>query len=228
MSDAPVDQAPAPEAAGWRQTKNGKDYVPRPGGEGGIIYRRGEETVEQALDRDARQPKKKSPKASGGKARKPIAPTEIDLRQLERAIEEMLATPGALLAMRGDVWGAQHFERQAPVLARNLVVCAEHNPALRAKLVALMVGEGPLVNVLLYGHLAAAALAYLIPPIVHYLNPPVFPAAKAIVRERFHIPDPDLIPGAYAPPPFEDNGAIAETPPRPAASPESAEAPFTA
>lgn len=184
----------------WRQDKQGRQYIPRRDGRSGIVYRQGEETIDQAYDRDAKGPAKKPPKA---KARKPPAPAAIDLKELEYALTEALQAPGMIAAMNGDEWGAQHFGHQAPRVARNLVVCSEHNPWLRTKLIAAMAGEGPLMNLMVFASLGASIFAYVVPPIIYYLNPPIPPGKPAraveMVRERYRIPEePDARPEAPA------------------------------
>ena len=194
----------APE---WKVDKLGREYTNRPPGRSGVILRQGEETIDQARERDAKGPAKKAPKRKT--ERKPPAPTEISMKELEHQLRQALEAPAYLAAMREDAWGVQHFQQQAPRLARNMVACAEGNEWFRAKLIAAMAGEGVLVNVMMFASLGAAAFAYVIPPIVHYLNPPFIPdRAGELIRARYNIPDP----------PLEYTGAVPE-PPTPATAP---------
>ena len=95
-----------------------------------------------------------------------------------------------LAAMHGDEWAAQHFTIQAPVVARNLVMCSQHNPWLREKLIAAMAGEGPFMNAMMLASLGAAVFSYVIPPIVYYLNPPFLPERGVeMMRMRYGMPD---------------------------------------
>jgi hypothetical protein len=92
--------------------------------------------------------------------------------------------------MNGDEWAAQHFTTQAPLVARNLVMCSQHNPWLREKLVAAMAGEGPLMNVMMFASLGAAVFSYVVPPIIYYLNPPFLPERGVeMMRMRYAMPE---------------------------------------
>jgi len=179
-------QEPANGAVDWRPDKRGRQFVPARD-RSGVIYRQGEETIDEAYARDAEGPKKRPPKK---RVRKPPAPTQIDLRKLEFALTEALASPSMIAAMNGDEWAAQHFTMQAPVVARNLVMCSQHNPWLREKLIAAMAGEGPLMNVMMFASLGAAVFSYVIPPIIYYLNPPFLPERGVeMMRLRYGMPE---------------------------------------
>jgi len=59
--------------------------------------------------------------------------------------------------------GRTALHHQAPLVARNLVMCSQHNPWLREKLVSAMAGEGPLMNVMMFASLGAAVFSYVVP-----------------------------------------------------------------
>lgn len=195
MTEAPPYDPPANGEVDveWRPDTKGREFVPAKG-RSGVVYRQGEETPDQAWERDqeAQERKKRTPKAKT--RRKPPAPTQVTLKELEHALNEALSAPAMIAAMNGDEWGAQHFSTQAPAVSRNLVKCAEHNPWVREKLIALMAGEGALMNVMVFASLGAACFAYVVPPVVYYLNPRVIPeSARIMVRARYAIPDPPVL-----------------------------------
>jgi len=198
MADTDLLAAPAASNGelAWRTDRKGREYIPRRGDTGsGIVYRQGEESIEEAWarDRDAAEKKRKTPK-SGKRQRKPPAPTQVDLKTLEHQLRQALETPVMVCAMQGDEWGVQHFQNQAPRLARNMVACAEANPWFREKLVAAMTGGDVLPQVMMFASLGAAAFAYVVPPIVYYLNPGFLPPrAVGMVREKFAIPEPTVV-----------------------------------
>lgn len=188
MSEATPDAPPVVEEPSWTADTRGRQFI-RARGRSGVVYRQGEETIEQAYERDAKGPADKRPKRAV--KRKPPAPTQIDMREVEHALAEALSAPAMIAAMQGDDWGTQHFSTQAPIVARNLVNCAQHNPWLREKLIAAMVGEGPLMNVLAFASLGVAVFGYVVPPIVYYLNPPLIPQTGVeMIRLKYLIPDP--------------------------------------
>jgi hypothetical protein len=123
----------------------------------------------------------------------PPPPAHVDLKELEKLLTEALAAPAMPCAMFGDEWAANHFTTQAPYLARNLVLAAEHNPWLRLKLEAMATGQDAAVKLLGMAGVAGALFGYAVPPLVHFLNLPVAPKA----REMFGIPPArDHAPGA--------------------------------
>jgi len=200
------DSAPPGEAAAaptWRVDSRGREYAPAKG-RNGVVYRQGEETVDEAYERDAKGPRDKPPKK---RARKPPAPTTIDLKELEHKLAEALAQPAVVAAMAGDEWAMQHFQTQAPIVARNLVFCAQTNPWLHDKLTAAMTGENVLVNAMAFIALGGALFGYLMPPIIYYLNPPFLPKGGVeLLRAKYQIPEkvhepPDGFPEPAFPPP---------------------------
>lgn len=197
----PEDQEPASDGpAQWREDTRGRQFTAAVG-RSGVVYRQGEESVEEAHERDAQGKKDVRPKKRT--AKKQPAPTKIDMRELEHGLVDLLRSPAFLAAAKGDEWAAMHFTNQAPNVARNLVTCAEHNPWLREKLVTLMVGEGPLVNVMLFASLGVSIFSYAVPPIVWYFNPGIIPeSARMAVRMQYQMPmpPPEDIPEEFGAP----------------------------
>lgn len=192
ISEAVLDDeklgAAAQEAEGWRMDRQGRAYTPRKR-TSGIVYRKGNETIEEALARDDKGPRDSKPKGAGKpKTPKAPAPTQVTLKELEFALVEALSAPSMLAAMQGDMWAADHFTKEAPTLARNLTAAAEHNPWLRAKLEAFMSGDAFLMRIMTLFPVGAALISYALPPIIYYFDPGFIPAAA---REMFRVPDRD-------------------------------------
>lgn len=189
-ADAPA-AAGGPAEDGWRfSDKQQKWYVPRKG-RPGIIYREGNESIDEARARDEKgprdtRPKSKSKAGKGPKIPKAPAPTQVSLKELEFALAEALQSPAMICAATGDGWAADHFTTQGPTLARNLVKAAEHNPWLRAKLEATLAGEEFLIKVMTLMPVGAALIGYALPPVIYFLNPPFVPPQA---REMFQVPD---------------------------------------
>lgn len=183
-SDVTNGKPPTEDA--WQRDGRGRLYVKRPGG-GGAVFRRGDETIAQAVERDA-QPrpagKDKRPRAKSKRPAMPPAPETVDLKALEKMIAEALTAPAMACAMYGDEWAANHFTQQGPYLARNLVLASEHNPWLRRKLEAAATGQDTAVAALAMLGVAGALFGYMVPPIVWWLNLPVPDRA----RTMFGIP----------------------------------------
>lgn len=202
----------------WKRDRQGREYVKAEGRQG-IVFRQGEETVDQARARDAEarasSSKDRRPRRRGGPAKKtppkPPAPTKVELKELEKVIAEALRAPAMLAAAAGDEWSAEHFTKSGPYLARNLISAAEHNPWLRLKLEAIATaGELPMQLVALMS-ISGALVLYVVPPVIWWLNLPVPDRTRAM----FDIPprrvrkDDDAARG--------DNGA---GPPEPHVHPE--------
>jgi hypothetical protein len=188
MAIADVDlEQPAPGAAdaepGWRRDKNGKEYITRPGKQG-PFYRKGEETIADALLRGSK-PRDERPKRKSKTAKKPPPPAKEDLRELEQILAEAFRSPAMICAGFGDEWAANHFTVQGPALARNLVVASEHNLWLRRKLESAASGGDMMMQLVTILGVAGALVGYAIPPIVYWANLPVPDKA----REMFGIPD---------------------------------------
>ena len=190
-------EPPAPEIVeegGWRRNKAGKQYVARPGGSKGVIFRRGEETVEQAIDRD-RQDKDKPPRRRQPKAPKmPDAPKPVSLQELEVMIAEALKSPALICATFGDEWAAEHFTTTGPYLARNLILASEHNPWLRQKLEQAATGQDAAMKLVSLVGVGGALFTYVIPPVIYWLNVPV----PDRTRQMFGIPPRRERPPEYA------------------------------
>lgn len=165
-----------------------------PRGRSGVIYRQGEETPEQALQRDSSRGDGERPrkKATPPKVKKPPAPTKVDLKKIEHELAEGLKMPGMMCAALplgdGSAWGLNHFTKQglggADYLARNLVAASEYNPWLREQLEKAVSGEALAVKLITSMSLAAAVFAYAAPPLIYFLNLP-FPD---IGRDLLEIP----------------------------------------
>jgi hypothetical protein len=200
-----VDQAPEtaangtepPPEDGWQRDGRGRRYVQRPAGAKGVVFRRGDETIAEALARDAstEPPKGKDRRPRPRSKRPPLPPPpqHVDLKELEKLLTEALKAPAMPCAMFGDEWAADHFVTHAPNVARNLVLAAEHNPWLARKLTELASGQDAAVKLLGMAGVAGALFAYAVPPIIYFLNLPVPPKG----REMLGIParqDPDHAP----------------------------------
>lgn len=197
MSDAasngagepPVDTSTAsasdPSKDGWRKDTKDRWYIPRQG-RSGVIYRQGNETPDEARARDAKGPKDRRPRSKTSSVPKAPASTQKTIQELEFGLTELFKAPEMATAMQGDEWATMHFDREAPVLARNLAHAAEHNPWLRSKLEAIITGEGVLLmKVLAFVPVLSAAIAYTLPPIIYYLEPGFIPPEA---RDRFNVP----------------------------------------
>lgn len=196
------------DAGGWLTDKSGKHYV-KAVGRRGIVYRQGDESVADALARDAQPPGDRRPKPKNRKAPpKPPPPTKPDLKELEPLLTEALKQPALMAAMFGDEWAAEHFRRMAPNVARNLVRSAEQSEWLRRKLEAFATtGEIPMQLVAFLG-LGGAIALYMVPPVIYWFNLPVPDQARAMLGvppRRLAPPEPHYDPQADAtsPPPAE-------------------------
>lgn len=179
-------QAGATEEA-WLRDGRGRRYIKHPE-QGRVVFRRGEETIDEALARDAVAPPRgdKRPRAKSRRPKMPAAPTKVDLKELEKMLAEALTAPAMACAMYGDEWAANHFTVQGPYLARNLVLASETNPWLRRKLEAAATGQDAAVAAIAMLGVAGALFAYAAPPIVHFLNLPVPDRARVM----FNMPPP--------------------------------------
>jgi hypothetical protein len=180
LDEAPAEPVGPPEP--WRQDKNGKEYTPRKGGRG-VVYRDGDETVDEALTRDAGPKVPKRPRRKM-KLPKPPPPKRVELKELEAMLAELFRSPAVACAMAGDEWAAGHFTMQGPTLARNVVAAAEHNPWLRSKLEEMASGGDVAMKLLSLVGVAGAFVVYIVPPILYYTS---IPAEGA--RRMFEVPD---------------------------------------
>lgn len=186
--DAITPPAPADNGAGageqWRTDSRGREYIPARDRRGNL-YRVGKESIAEALARDAAPAKDQRPRRKSKPPKKPPAPAKADLKELEKMLVEAFTSPSFVCATFGDEWGADHFTRQGPVLARNLIVASEHNPWLRRKLEEMAVGgELPIMLISMIG-VAGALIGYAAPPLIYWLNLPVPDRARAM----YGIPD---------------------------------------
>lgn len=191
----------APPADGWTPDKNGKPYVARQG-RPGIIYRQGDETVEQARARDAEPKGDKRPRRKTKPPKMPDPPRQVDLKALEVTIADALTSPAMICASFGDEWAADHFAKSGPYLARNLVNASNHNPWLRKKLEEAATGQDAMMKMVSLMGVGGALFGYAIPPIIYWFNLP----APQKTREMFGIPDrrerePEYAAGASQPEP---------------------------
>lgn len=164
--------------AEWQVDAVGREFVRKLEGRG-MLYRRGGETVEEAYARAA------DGAAPGAKRRTrtpnlPKGPKKVDLRALELTLAEALKTPAMMAASFGDEWGADHFTRAGPYLARNLVLASEHNPWLRSKLEEASTGQDAMMKMVSLIGVGGAAITYVIPPVIYYLNLPVPEKTRAM------------------------------------------------
>lgn len=208
IADAAAPDPPSPGAAppaGWKTDSRGRSYTAARGRKGTIYREHETQTVEEAVAadqarqatgggrrRDARPTRSKAPKG------KPPPPKEVDLREVEEILINAFAAPAMPCAMFGDVWAADHFTRQAPFLARNLVVASKTNPWLRRQLETLSTGGESAMRIMGMMGLAGACVAYAGPPVIHWFNLPVPDKA----REMFGVPprrvQPDVTTRAAA------------------------------
>ncbi len=175
--EPPAVDIPPPAGDGWQTASNGRRYVKAVGRQG-TVFQKGDETVDEALARDAARgngkPADKRPGSGRKKAPpKPPPPRQVDLKEIERELVEALSSPAMICATFGDAWAADHFTRQAPVLARNLVVAAERNPWLRRKLEQAATGGDVMMRLLALLGVGGAIVGYAVPPLIYWLNLPV-------------------------------------------------------
>jgi hypothetical protein len=183
--EGPASNGQPPGVEGWERDGRGRLYVKRPGAPG-VVFRRDEETVAEALARDASPDKDKRPRRKAKSKRPPMpeAPSGVDLKALEKMLAEALTAPAMACAMVGDEWSANHFTTQGPYLARNLVLASEHNPWLRRKLEEMATGQDAATKLIAMLGVAGALVGYAVPPIIYFLNLPVPEQA----RQMFGIP----------------------------------------
>lgn len=168
---------------GWKRDKQQRQYVSAQGRRG-VIYRQGDETVAQALERDAKPKRDKPPRRSKTPGKTPPPPKTVDMKELERLLAEALAAPAFVCATFGDQWAADHFTNQGPNLARNLVAAADHNPWLRSRLEAAASGGDAAMKLISLVGVGGALFGYAVPPIIYWFNLPVPDKG----REMFGIP----------------------------------------
>ena len=166
--------------AGWQKDGRGRMYVKPPGG-GNVVFRRDEETVEQALERASRPDADKPPKPR--KKKLPKSETnEADLKTVEAALAQVFMAPGQVAgALLRDQWLLLHFQARGPELARALTNAAEHNPWLRKKLLELASGGAAAMQLQAIVLLALAAAGYAVPPLAYLLGWDISPVIQMAV-----------------------------------------------
>jgi hypothetical protein len=175
---------PPPEPTpddGWKSDKSGKQFV-NAKGRPGIIYRQGNESIEQARERDKR-PRDKRPRKSK-RPKMPDAPAKVDAKELERELTDIFCSPAMMCGAFGDEWGVGHFTNHGPILARNLVLAGEKNPWLRRKLEEFATGQDATLAMMSLVPVGGALIGYALPPVIYYLNLP----APERTRLMFGIP----------------------------------------
>lgn len=178
--------AGAPPADGWERDSRGRAWVKAPdghpaAGKGRNIYRRGDETIAEALERTARPDQDRKPPKPRAKKLPKRETSEVDLKTVEVALAQVFMAPGQVAgALLQDQWLLLHFQARGPELARALVNAAEHNPWLRKKLLELAAGGAAAMQLQAIILLALAAAGYAIPPLAYLLGwqiPPVVQVA---------------------------------------------------
>lgn len=190
----PVDATKAALDQGWKLDKRGRLIIGARG-RGGVIYRQGDETPEEAIARDIESRENGRPPKPRPKTEKAPAPSRKTSKELEAALTESLQAPAMLAGLRGDAWVADHIYREAPTLARNLVAASEHNPKMRARLESIAGGETAFGQFIVQIAVANALIAYALPPLVYYFGDRI-PGGKRM-RETFQVPEK---PGKQKPP----------------------------
>lgn len=178
---------------GWSRNKQGREYV-KAVGRRGVIYRQGEETIAQALERDA-QPGPQARPRRRSRAKTPPAP-KASLRELEEILANALKAPAIPAAAFGDEWSANHFTNAGPYLARNLVLASETNPWLRRKLENAASGGDMMMQLMSLVGVGGAVVMYVVPPLVWWFNLPIPEEGRAMlgipVKEHSRDGGPDL------------------------------------
>lgn len=186
--DRPVagKDAGGPPTDGWERDSRGRAWIKAPDGhpaaeKGRNIYRRGEETIPEALERTARPDRDRKPPKPRAKKLPKRETNELDLKTVEVALAQVFMAPGQVAgALLQDQWLLLHFQARGPELARALVNAAEHNPWLRKKLLELAAGGAAAMQLQAIVLLALAAAGYAVPPLAYLLGwqiPPVVQVA---------------------------------------------------
>lgn len=193
-ADTPPDSTPG----GWQYDANGKPFIAAPHRRG-IIRPKGNESPQEAITRDAQgRDERPRRKGSGKTTKKPPPPKKEDLKELEAMLVEAFRSPAMVCAATGDEWAVEHFYREGPNLARNLVLASEHNPWLRKKLENAATGGDLMMKILSMIGIAGAGVAYALPPLIYYLNLPAFDPARKMFNVPYRKPPVHAVP---TPPP---------------------------
>lgn len=198
IEDAPPGQEPPPLDfdGGWKRNKAGREYV-QAVGRRGVVYRQGDETIAQALARDAAPAPQNRPRRKST-PKTPPPPKGLDLKALEQQLAEALKAPAVPAAMFGDEWAANHFTQAGPYLARNLVLASETNPWLRRKLENAATGGDMMMQLMSLVGVGGALIMYVVPPVVWWFNLPLPEAGRQMlgIPERHSDGSPDYPEGA--------------------------------
>lgn len=179
---APTSSEPPPVQfdSSWLIDGRGRAYIKHPESNQ-PVYRRGEETPDEAIIRVNR------PDSDGGKKRnvKPKAKAmpknkaPVDLKPLEEALAQAFTMPGDIAgAMLGDEFLLAHFRARGPYLARCLLNASEQNPWLRKKLEELAAGGSAAMQLQAIIMLALATVQYTVPPILYLTGKEVPPVVQ--------------------------------------------------
>ena len=209
-------------AADWKVSeKTGRQYVANPSGNG-AIYRHGDESVQDAIERTQagggkKRRRKPDTKPDPGKKARSGPPTPSDT-DLENMLAELLALPAMPAAIILHCqFCATHFATQAAPTAHQLVMLAKDSPPLRAAIVNLYRAWTNLT----YGGIL---LAYVGKPMLHHLAPPevlatagpilgVPPRPDAAEKARWGFPPAPAHAHTHTPPREAPHAADPATPP---------------
>jgi hypothetical protein len=216
-------EIPESDREQWKVSKDGREYTTTPTRRG-VIYREGDETIEQARERDSLPREERRPRKRKPMRKVPDPPREADLKELESILTEALKQPGLIAAAFGDEWAAEHFVTMAPAVSRNLVTAAKHNPWLKRKLEEAATGQDAAMAIVSLVPLGGAVLMYLVPPIIYWFDLPVSERGRKMLGDIPHrngrpAPTAEGPPVPHVPP-FAPAGTAAP-PPAYATSPQS-------
>lgn len=175
--------------AGWSVAKNGRQFIPN-AGRNGPNWRVGDETIEQARERDlAKQAKLGGKKKPDRKPKvKPQSKPKADkptVEQLAAALEIPLALPVVYVRLAtGCDYCANSMRESAPAAARDVAMMAEKNEPLRRLLewwhAMVTVGVGS-QGIAMYAGI----------PVLHHMAPdPVYNAAGPLLGMPPREPQP--------------------------------------
>lgn len=208
IGSTPAGAGPPPPAGGgplsWEYDGRKRAFLRPPGG-GNVVFRRGDETPEEALDRASRPDSDKKPPKPRAKKLPKQQTNEQDLKTLEVAIAQVLMAPGQVAgALLQDEWLLLHFQARSPELARALINAAEQNPWLRKKLLELASGGAAAMQLQAIVILALATGAYAVPPLAYLLGWEIHPVIQVSVLggpiPRRNRPAPVAQPVQHVPP----------------------------
>jgi hypothetical protein len=107
------------------------------------------------------------PKGSTSKPAEQAAPPTRaqtqETKMIEETLTKVLSMPGIIFALNGDEYCAQHYENQAPELAKQIAIASLRYPQLRKYFLGVPTASQNLA-------LVAAIVAYLYAPIAHHVS----------------------------------------------------------